>query len=337
MYALLVALLSGSPEMATESGDVQWTGPASCPDAAQMQARIDAAGGTGRLRVTGEVTHEADEGWRLALSLELDGQTDTRTLTGDSCEELADAAELLIAVRRDELATQEPPPLPEPEPAPPEDEPAPPTPIGVPEPTPGVDDRGPAPPPDPPRPRPLRGFPRWPTGLQLGAAAGVGLGATPNPGIPVEVAIGGAWPRLRIALRGRYHVPRQVQLADGRTATVQVGIASLEACARPGVARVELPLCGQVGVGGSRADGGGGQIRDRRGVWAETGLDLGVAWHLRPWWALTARLGGAAVLTGAEYVRGDELVFRPARVHGRVVVGVEFRIPIQIQARPGNG
>lgn len=352
----------GAPE--GEAGAFSWEAPDGCPDAGEMAARIEAAGGTGEL-VVDVVVREAEGAWEATLSIDLHGEREARVLRGESCEAVAKAAELLVAVRRDEVTqpsvpspqtaeaeikeaeiaepeVAEPeiakPEIAEPEIAKPaiakpaiaEPETAEPE-IAEPEPASVVVG-------EPARSGPVarddRRGARFPTGVMLGAAAGVGIGATPAPDVPVEIAIGGSWPRFRVAARGRWYVPRRVDLSGGRSARVQVGTAGVEGCARVGVRRVEFPLCGQVAVGGSRADGGGPSIRDRAGVWAEIGLDVGVAWHLRPWWALTARLGGAAVLAGTRYVRDDEVVFDPAPIHGRLVLGVEFHVPIRSGGRP---
>ena len=173
--------------------------------------------------------------------------------------------------------------------------------------------------------------------MHLGLATGIGIGPVPFPAVPVELGIGWSFARLRIAARGRYFVPRRRTLADGRGALVQMGTAGLEACARLAVRAVEFPLCGQASIGGSRAGARGGADRTRGGLWAEAGVDVGLAWHFSPHWALTARLGVAGVIAKTRYVVGDQVLFEPAPVVGRFVVGVETHIPIRIGRRPENG
>ncbi|MCA9705593.1 MAG: hypothetical protein KDK70_07090 [Myxococcales bacterium] len=322
---------------AADAGTVQWEAPPGCPDQAQMIERIEAGGGVGDLVVIGDVRQTALGAWEVTLSIELHAERDTRVLRGDSCEAVAQAAELLVAVRRDQLDPERPSPphVPEVEQGP-ETSPAPVSPTPEPRAPARADPGEPIPAAESaaaPAVRPSPEPPTRPTGLLLSAAAGAGIGATPAPDVPVELAVGASWPRVRLAVRGRWYAPRRVALAEEHEARVQLGTAGVEACARPAVRRLEVPVCGQVAIGGSRADGGGPRIRDREGVWAEAGLDVALAWHLRPWWALTARVGGAVVLTGTRYVRADEVVFDPAPIHGRVVLGVEFHVPIQIGAR----
>lgn len=319
----------------SQDGTLNWHAPASCPDRDQMHARLAAAGGTGQLNVSGTITEVAPQQWRLDLRIGLDGNDDLRVLEGTDCASLADAAELLIGVRRDEVAEQsaapvptaklEPAPqIPEPEPASPDlDTTTPPTSSQI------RPERAPPPVAAPRRPRA-----ELPTGLTLGVAAGLSLGATPAPGVPAELAIGWSGARARIAARARYHFPRRVGLGNERVAVVQLGTAGIEGCARLAIPKVEFPICAQASVGASRSDGSGPQTRDRNGIWAEAGIDGGVAWYVAPRWALTARLGIAGVLAGTRYVLSDALVFEPSPVVGRVVFGVQTHWPIQFRRRP---
>lgn len=295
-----------------------------------MVARIAEAGGSGDLSVEGTVTQESADQWRLHLVLDLDGERDTRVLWATDCRSLADAVQVLITVRLDrEYAVPEPDaPVEEPEdPPPPSDD------VVVVEERPVVPVRTDRPEVDEkPRARlPL------PTGVTLGVAAGLGLGATPAPGVPLELAVGWAGRFVRVAARGRWYPPRQIALDGGRAAVLQLGVAGLEVCGRPAVSRLELPVCAQTSIGGSRSAARGPQIRTQDGLWVEAGIDAGVAWHVRPRLALTARLGAAAVLAAPSYAYGEAEVFEPSPVHGRVVFGVELTLPIQISAQPEKG
>lgn len=290
-----------------------------------MIARIAEAGGSGDLSVEGTVTQESADQWRLHLVLDLDGERDTRVLWATDCRSLADAVQVLITVRLDQQHA-----VPEPEPPTAEaEDPPPPVPDEVVvEARPVVSIRADGPEvEDKPRARlPL------PTGITLGVAVGLGLGATPAPGVPIELAVGWSGRFIRLAARGRWYPPRRIELDGERAAVVQLGVAGLELCGRPAVSRLEFPVCAQASVGGSRSAARGPQIRTQDGLWAEAGLDGGVAWHVRPRLALTARLGAAAVLAAPSYAYADMDVFEPTPVHGRVVFGVEVTLPIQISA-----
>ncbi len=310
-------------------GELRWQAPVEqCPSAERVRAQIDAAGGLGALQVDAVVSPDASGGWVLGLTIVLDDVSDTRSLRDADCAALAEAAVLLIATRLDPERVPEPEPRVE---SPPRVEtPAsglPPT-LLSPEPTPVQ------PPPqvfsqaEPPA-RAL------PTGLTFAASAGLSLGSVPTPGVPSELALGYAWPRVRASVRGRVHVASPRGLDDeGNDIRVVLGTAGPRVCARPAWKQVEFPLCGELGLGGSRAVTRGPLAQDRAGLWLEAGVGAGIAWFVAPRWALTAHLAGASPLVGTRYTfEGDER-WDPAPVAGRALLGVEFFAPIQIRSRP---
>lgn len=339
MLATAVGLLPPGPAP-DQPGELRWDAAVGCPSEAEMRDRIAQAGGTGGLRIEAAPTRQADGRWRLELAIELDGNEDRRALEGRSCAALADALELLIAVRRDNAATPAADDTPTSDAA---------LGAGIPYPDPptaaDVDLRESAELPAVSRPDPAiatripdrTDIGPLPLGLLIAAAGGLGVGSTPWPAFPVEVAFGWSAPRLRLAARGRYFVPRRVDIDGDRGAVIQLGTVGVEACARFAVRAVEFPLCGQSSIGGSRASGRGSRVRDRGGIWVEAGIDVGLAWRLAPQWALTARIGGAAVLTSSRYVIDGARLFDPPPGVGRFVLGVEAHIPIQIGRRPEKG
>ncbi len=310
-------------------GELRWTAPdQACPSAAQVRARIDAAGGLGELEVDAVVTEAPQGGWTLTLRVTLDEVSDERTLGSEACGELADAAVLLVATRLDEARTV----VPEPEASVPVEEPE--APQASAPPSVQEESLEPAPqeartPIEPAQPRQSS----LPTGLTFGAGVGIGLGSVPAPGVPVEGALGVAWPRVRVGLRARYHVAPVVDLGDDARTQVILGTAGPEVCARPSWRRLEFPLCAQLSTGGSRVLVRGA-ARPRGGAWLEAGVDAGIAWFFAARWAATARFGASAPIVASRYARGDQQVWNPSPVGGRVVFGVEFLLPIQKWARP---
>lgn len=324
-WALAMLTLSG--------GELRWQAPTEqCPSAETIQAQIDASGGLGELQVDAVVTAQASGGWKLDLSIVLEDVSDARTLYDADCVALAEAAVLLVATRLDpeQTALSGPPE----EPSPPvETPPQPPLPTAE---APGPEPLESPSPPSQPLPQresaERREFPLS-TGLTLAAGAGISLGTVPIPGVPSELAVGHAWPRVRMAVRGRVHVAAPQGLLETGNIRVVVGTAGPQVCARPRWRRLEFPLCGEVGVGGSRAVTRG-PARDRGGAWVEAGGSAGLAWFLDPQWALTAQLAGASTLVGTGYALGDDELWDPSVVAGRVMLGVEFFVPIQIRNRP---
>ncbi|MEM6296115.1 MAG: hypothetical protein AAGA54_32885 [Myxococcota bacterium] len=320
------------------AGEVRWTAPPSCPDQAAVRARLDDAGGVGELEVDAVATPTEDGRWSLTLGIAFDGVRNVRTLDADDCEALAEAAVLLIGLQLDAVSPgSEPEPAPEPEPIPePESEPKvdaepepEPEPTVEPEPEPTVGPRLSETPATEPRVR----VPLAVQGWLVGVGVGVSVGTVSLPGVPVELAVGWAWPRLRLGLRGRYHAAPRVEFGVGRDARVHAGMAGPEGCLRLGAGRVEVPVCGQVSVGGTRSSTRGA-ARDRGGPWVETGADVGVAWAFAPRISLSGRLGVAVPLVGSRYVVDDVVVFEPSPVAGRAMLGLEFHRPIQNRGRP---
>lgn len=309
-------------------GDLRWRAPPEvCPGLDEVQRRIDAAGGLGELVVDGEVV-EDPQGWRLELRISLGEVSDVRTLQAEGCDALAESLVLLVATRLDEVDGSPSVPEPEPEPAP---EPGPPLlePEPEPEPTPAVSS-----PVEPPSEPPSRSS--LPSGVTLGLSAGASLGAVPTVGVPTDLGVGYAWPRVRVALRGRLHVGPTVAADRERDMRVLLGTAGPQVCARLGRDRLEFPLCAEVLLGGSRANMDGPAARDRGGLWLEAGLGAGLAWFFRTQWAVTAGLSGTVPLVGTGFELDGDEVWAPAPVGGRVMLGVEFLWPIQIGARPEN-
>lgn len=309
-------------------GELRWRAPAGeCPSVQAVRAQIDAAGGLGELDVDAVVTAEPTGGWALELTIALEEVSDTRTLRDADCVALAEATVLLVGTRLDLEPPVEPqgPPLPADEIPPARAVPAEPEPRdGTPAPVPSD-----APPPRAPSPpRAAR-----PTGLTFAAGAGVSLGSVPFPGVPSELALGHAWPNIRVALRGRVHVGGSQALGDDGSIRIVVGSAGPQVCARPRWRELEFPLCGEFGVGGSRALTRG-DARDRAGGWVEAGLGAGLAWFVDPRWALTAHLAGTSPLVGSRYALSGSSLWDPSPVAGRVMLGVEFFVPIQIGDRP---
>lgn len=313
-------------------GELRWQAPpGQCPSAETVQGQIDAAGGLGELQVDAVITADPSGGWRLALSIVLEDASDVRTLRDADCDALAEAAVLLVATRLDPERAAVPSPPNEPPPL-------------VETPTPQLAPTVEASEPELPKPvaaqsqPPLTGTAELaiialPTGLTLATGAGISLGTVPAPGLPSELAVGYAWPNVRLAVRGRLHVATPQQIGEAGSIRILVGTAGPQVCARPRWRQVEFPLCGEVGLGGTRAVTRG-PARDRGGAWIEAGVGAGVAWFVDPQWALTAHLAGAAPLVGFRYAKGDEELWNPSAVAGRVMLGVEFLVPIQIGRRP---
>lgn len=323
-------MLAWAMVMNLVGGDLRWQAPPEvCPGAAEVRRRMDAAGGSGDLVVDGRVVADAD-GWTLELTITLGDVSDSRTLHAERCDALAESVVLLVAMRLDEAEESQRIPLPDPiAPEPPPEPPPEPEAEAEPEPAsllPAAIE---------PEPPPTRRA-SLPVGTTLGLGVGAALGSVPTVGVPTELGIGHAWPRLRVSLRGRFHAGPARAVAGDRSMRVRVGTAGPRICGRLGGGRLEFPLCGEVAIGGSRAYMQGPDARDRGGLWLEAGAGAGVAWFFHPRWALTGGLSAAIPVVGTAYDLGEATVWAPAAVGGRAMLGVEFLWPIQIATRPEN-
>lgn len=333
---------------------IAWTAPAACPDGPRIDAAVDRLLGgpppaSGRtLRVTGVVTPRDDGAFDLALATEDEGgHRGRRALTGATCEALADAAALVIALGWDPAAVAaararpaaaEPVGAPAPTPEPP------PAPAPPPSPAPAV-----APPPPPGRPRspgtvaPSASPPTSPSAAGDGARApriGLGIGVVVEAGgLPgLSVGVAGAASLLlgpyRVEVSGTGIPAAEAALEGdtdrgGRFGQVLGAAAVCRAVApwRGGGAGHEVSAC--VGLEGGAILATGFGVDEERDA-------------TQPWVAPRAGVSGRLELVRGLALRGDLVVavpllrdtflldqlgevHRPAAVSGRAQGGLDLR------------
>jgi hypothetical protein len=328
--AALVLAISASIAPAV---DLRWNAPEGCPDAASVTARLGeylghAAASGEPARVDADVRRLDDGAWELTLRFE-DRPEDPRVLTNATCEGLAEAAVVVVAiVVTPEVAEPSEPVEPvEPSepavPAPSEPASEPPTPAPAPasEPAPvsteaePVADREPA--------RPAR-----PVELSVSALAGVGFGPVPV-GFALAPSLAVSGPRWRVALSAIYEPTRSLRLADLPESGSDLMHWALgpEACWLPRVLpRLAIPVCGGVELGRLEAtpvalvDG-----RPRRSSWAAATVAVGLRARVHPRVALWLAPSAVITLTPARVrVEGEpEPLFRTAPVGVRGLAGLE--------------
>ena len=96
-------LVSSAHAQATELVDLAWHAPADCPDAASIHERIRKLSGssqatTKRLRAAATITRLAGGRLHLSLVVEAGGLRSERNIAGRSCEDLAGAAAVSLAL-----------------------------------------------------------------------------------------------------------------------------------------------------------------------------------------------------------------------------------------------
>lgn len=336
--ALSVVLSAEPPDLPEPELQLAWDAPPGCPDAAVVrrhaQARLE---GRGSATVTEAMVRGSDgEGWHLTISVQGPAGIDRREVTATSCEELAEAAGLFIAVAA-ELEVDGSEEVSEPEEGTAALEVAPPQPVGedvppVPDEPSTVDSTasaprsslGPAPIASTPTPR-VRGAVRIEGFAQLFRL----LPAT-SGGLGGAVAL---WPGavpLRLEARAHYVFAQRATYQGGTVgADFDLWIGAAMACFEPRWSSLSFPMCTGLEAGGMRGRGVGVSAPGS-GTAAFVGLpvDVAVTWAPTRWLALW--LGPRAMLSLRRppfHVRDIDTLFRAGPGAVRVVAGVEVRFP----------
>lgn len=232
---------------------LDWDAPPGCPDGAAVRAEVRRLTGpteTGPRHLTARasIVPAADGTWTLALTTELDGVTGERILSGASCESLSDAAALMLAIILNPdlvVATPPAPPAPQVEPLPP-----------------------------PARPWPR---PHW----QVGAHAGMEVGAVEKMSSVFALSFGVAVGRFSLRLMPGLSLPQDVFVeADPKLGgRVWAGTAGALGCFSESLGFLRVSPCAGFEVTRLAARGLG-VLRPREATvyWsaAEAGLLLGV-------------------------------------------------------------
>ncbi|MDC0723703.1 hypothetical protein [Nannocystis bainbridge] len=329
---------------------VHWQAPAACPSREALIRAVAADLGrpltpADAEAVTAHATAQRrpDRRWQLELTLTpRDAPAVARTVVGERCELLVEAAALMIAVAIDpELLAA----LPRTAPGDRElgdiplevpvvrDAPAPAsssTPANTPTlaPAPAIAPiLAPAPANSPPpfrRPTPaLRGT--------LAVAAGLDVGALPGPAPGFMVRLGLLARRVRAEVGAVHWLEQSARLAGTASGgDLRLTAAQLLACPRLALRRFEFPVCAGLELGAMRGRGVGVTVpTSDRVVWLALLADARVQYLPVPRLALGLQLGLAAPLLAARFrLRDqDQDLHRAAPVAFRAVFAIELRFP----------
>lgn len=334
-------LLWGPPDAETVRTEApmefSWVAPNDCVDGAAVVTRAAAQsrGERRAVEASGIVEGSAELGYTLRLSISTDGVAEARELRAASCDELADAAALLLAVAADTSgqvqasaeveetpAPAEPESLPEPEPEQrPEQQPRP-----ADEPAATGDTEAPRSP-QPPRPaKPSLAiaavvrvdaigqlFRILPRAAGFGVAGAAGLDVGP----------------ARIEARGQYFLAQSRDYGEPSAAGGDFDLWTLgaAACYVPRTGRWAFPLCGGAEAGSMRGRSRGVQdVGDAASAFVALTVDGAVAYAPLRWLALRLGLQGVASVRRPEYhVRDLDLLFRAGPAGMRITGGIEVR------------
>lgn len=300
---------------AEEPGGIEldWTAPAECPDRAEeiasIQKRLRAS--TTRasaFRARAGITHE-EGGFRVRIETDAGGVLHERSVDGERCEDVAEAAALIIALAIDPgVAPKAPPSAPSPAPVPVAPPPA------------REVDRAPS-------------IARQPVALRgtVGVFGALDAAALPAPAPGVGGALGLEVGRGRLAAYAAYF-PRQRATVSGTGSGGDVGLAlgGLAACfafLRSGA--LSLHGCLEFEAGALSGEGFGVIVPGSgRALWLAPGAGFGGKLALSS--ALRLVLSFDALVPVSH--RGFELsgldeVYRPPFVTARTALGLEVSFP----------
>jgi hypothetical protein len=221
-----------------------WDGPPGCPSAENVRARVDAlldggasAGSVADVRAAGEV-ERVDSGYRLLLTMGVDDTPSSRVIEARTCDELAGAAAIAIALlaRSTADSASEPSTGDATSASAPSEAPKPPAPAS------------PSPEPSSKKEEPPAGASSARLRFIIDAPIGVaGWGSLPSVGLGVGAGLGVRWRGLRFTVGGELWQP-QTDEVSGFTSrfTLQSGRAG--ACLVQPVQWLELGPCLGVAV-----------------------------------------------------------------------------------------
>jgi len=312
---------------------VRWEAPAGCPDEAAVRAQIAALlarapAGTGQASEVALRVEALPGGrWRLVATITSPEGQGRRSLEGDRCEALAEAAALLTAIAA-APGLQEGPPAPVATPQ--ATNPAPEVDAGELEP----ELPGPEPAPEPVAepvvaaqkrpPRPLR--------ATLGLGVGVGVGALPGASALLRAAAGVRGRHWAVMLTQSFWLPRDLPAAEDERVGGRMWLAAtgVRACGIVGKGRVEAPLCAGIEAGALRGRGIGELMQSRAVTsgWAAASVGPGLHVRVAPRVALTLGAELLVMLTRVRFeVTGRGMVCCAAPAGATATAGVEVRLP----------
>jgi hypothetical protein len=321
LLALAIALVASNEPTVAERLRLGWTSPPGCPTANDVRVAVDRNlagdvidGPWESIAVEGRI-EPTTAGWALHVRVALpDGHLE-RTLASDACDELADAAGLVIAVALDPLRDASPRPI-----------------VPVPIPSPPAEDREAAPrlgPDDGAESRPAARRARPPIDLRLGVLGELGSLGTPRVGGWLGVGVVGRRARLDVA--GQYWAPRRLHPFDGASAAgvaLAQGGGSIRGCVLALRGPLTLATCVGGEAGAARGRGLGlARVHASWAPWAAVVLGPELSWTSRRrvglWVAADAMVH---VVRPRWRVRDLGIGARTGPVGVRLVVGPSVRL-----------
>jgi hypothetical protein len=302
---LLALAMLGNPRpgQADEAGSLtlSWQAPLGCPARDELRAEIARLlGGTIRVPSGGDIKARAvvlhEQTWSLTIETQSAGRPGQRSIEAASCQDLADATALIIALMVDPDAVAANATNPKPVPATP-----------------------------PPDSRPAPAMQRRSVQYLVGVHAAASQGTLPSFDLGIGGGVGLAGRRWRVELRGTYGLRRDQKA--GAYGEFNFAAAALAACFNFQWGGVALGPCadgelGLVSAKGVNVD----ESFPAQTLWAALGAGAYAAIPLGPHLSLPLHLDVLAPLRRTEYMVKNVpgRVYQAPAVGGRLSAGIEL-------------
>jgi len=320
---LALSVLTIAPR--ASATELSWDAPASCPDRATVETRVEKLVGGAKSDVVAEarVTTTKD-GYHLTLVTTRGGVRGERALDDASCDALAESAALIVAMAIDPaaaLAADETPPQPTPTPLL-----AAPTPNELPPPSSEIVV---APPVDEPvEPAPTRRKPALVPRFLASVGGDVVANVFPGAALGASASVGVLLDRVRLDVGGRYSPSRDYALSApaGASGEFELLVGTARGAWLWTVGAWELAPT--LGLEAGRARGRGRGVStslEGRALWLAASVGALATLHAGSF-GLTGELALLAPLTRPSFViEGAGTVHTPAAVALRAGISAEFR------------
>jgi hypothetical protein len=310
--------------------DLGWHAPSECPDEAAARAAIDELleGRTppGDRRVVADVAIEpGGRGWRARVRIDDGTSVGERELEAASCDEVGEAAALIVAMAVDPRLAGDSTPG-----EPPADE------APIPTPPPATNDSGTetestrgaaiAPVDSQPVERELE---RRPLKLFLRAGGGVGFGSASTAAgvVMLAVALGGT--RWRVELDADVWTPRTSPQNDAIGVRVLGWTLGVRGCGSPLAMKLEIPLCAGMRAGALHGRGAGPiESHSELSPWITATAGVGVWGWIAPRFALALDVDGFVSITQPAFdLQPSGFTVRAPAGGVRAVLGPVVKLP----------
>jgi hypothetical protein len=304
--ASLVSAIAGA-EASDPIVHLSWNAPPGCPTAAAVASDVQRIlGGSSSHRATAraDVVELGAQRWSVHLVTNVDNAPGERSLEANSCEALASATALILALTVDPtraLATMPPPSRPQ----------------------------QPAPRPAPP----ARTSSRNPLQV-LVAATGVGeTGTLPSPSVGGEISLGVLFGPVRGEISGTDWFAQDATAASSQGTHIHLLEGAFRGCFRGRFGdRFEMDPCAGAALVFASSNGfGEDQKFERSSNWGSVNADLLSSWRIAGPLALRATLGLGVPLARPSFIlldpQGQTFLHRAYWIAGRGSLGLEVRFP----------